>query len=287
MSGLIKLYILLFVIVSFLPGCKRFDKDEPVPSLISVKNASLSCDSITQGSMRHKISDVWVNINGNLQGIYEMPVTFPVIAEGRNNISLRAGIKVNGIAASRAFHPFLNSFTVDTNLLPDMVTGLSPVFTYNSLTKFTWMENFQNNGFTLDRTDKSDTVMVAESDSLNMQQRYGVFRIDATRDVFQYKSTETYTLPSNGSPSYLEIDYQCNHPIVVGLIIHKLQQQIETPLIVLNPHPGSFNHIYIDLTDEASRNPDAAYYNIFIGATLGYGYTSGEVKIDNIKLLQY
>lgn len=278
---------LLSATLIIISSCKKFNKEEPIPSYIKITKSTLSCDSILQGTTNSNISDIWVNIEGNRQGIYELPVNFPVIGTGSSLITLRAGIKTNGIAASRIIYPFFSTINIDTTLTPENQLTLAPVFTYLPETIFSWLENFQGNGFSLARTSKSDTLMYTKSDSINPLQKYGVFYIDAIRQNFYYKSTDHYVLPSNGSAVFLELDYQCDHPFVFGLIINKYQQSIETPVIYLNPHPNSFNHIYIDLSYIVSQNSDALDYDIFFGASLYSTYTKGEVKIDNIKLIHF
>ncbi len=287
---MLKLNIIFYTIsitLILLSSCKKFDKEEPLPAYIRISKVNLLCDSITQGSSQNNISDIWVNLDGGIQGIYEVPVNFPIIANGSHNLILRAGIKVNGVSASRIIYPFYNQISIDTNITPEQQLNINPNFTYLSNTQFAWLENFQNNGFTLDRVTNSDTLLYTITDSINTNQKYGVFYIDTVRNSFKYKSTEKYVLPTNGSAVFLELDYQCNQPFQIGVIINKLTMSIETPIIFINPHSDSFNHIYIDLSYIISQNIDAINYNILFGGSLQPGYTNGEIKIDNIKLIHF
>jgi hypothetical protein len=282
-----KIFTLLSVFsVIIFTSCKKFDKEEKIPSYIRIKNSILSCDSISQGSNRHNLCDVWVNIDGNRQGTYELPVVFPVLNTGNHVVQLRAGIKSNGIAANRMPYPFLNLYSIDTLLTPNNILELTPIYKYNSLTVFNWKENFENNGFTLARMSKSDTVLTVGTDPLNNQQHYGEYHIDSNHPVFQYKSNEAYEalLSSN---VFLEFDYKCNYPIVVGMILNKVNSSIETDILVVNPHPNSFNHIYVNLGTTLLANIDAIDFNIFFGASLENGYDHGYAYIDNIKLLHF
>ncbi len=282
-------FLLISVALIFFSSCKKFNKEEPIPLYIKIPKCTLNCDSILQGSTISNITDIWVNINGNRQGTYELPVNFPVISSGNSKITFRAGIKANGIAASRVIYPFYNTIDIDTTLTPETQLTFSPVFTYVPDAVFGWLENFQGNGFSLERTSNSDTLLYTGIDSINPLKRYGVFYIDAIRQKFQYKSTESIHIPSNGTAVFLELDYQCNHPFFVGVYKNTTIQSIASNIIYLNPHPNSFNHIYIDLSYYISQNNDAIDYNIFFGSSLdsGSGYTKGEVKIDNIKLIHF
>ena len=135
----------------------------------------------------------------------------------------------------------------------------------------------------------SDTTMVTETDTANISQHYAEFHIDAIHKNLQYKSSQAFDKYSVGSTVYLEFDYQCNHPIFVGIVINSFQQSVEHVLIILNPRPDSFNHIYVDIGTTLMSNPDADNFNIVFGASLDEqeGYTSGYGRIDNIKLLHF
>jgi len=280
-----KISLYLFLLCFTISSCHKWDKEEKIPSYIQITNASLQTNVSTEGVNTHKITDVWVNIDGNLQGIYEMPVTFPVLETGKHLITIRAGIKVNGIAASRAPYPFYNMYNIDTILPKGEILKLNPTFSYKSETKFAWIEDFEGNGFSLDKMIGSDTILYVVTDS--NENLYGRFNIDAIRQKFYYKSSEAYQLPINGSAVFLELDYRCTHPFTIGLLVNKLQSSIANDIIVLNPHPHSFNHIYIDLTYTVTQNMEAVNYNVIFRSVLQDGYTEGKIEIDNIKLLHF
>lgn len=277
-------YILISIIFISI-SCEKLDKEEKIPSYISVYKSSIQTNYANQGAATSNIADVWVNIDGNRQGTYEIPTTFPVLETGRHKVTLRAGIKVNGIAASRIIYPFFDMINIDTVLEEGKKVIINPVYSYKLATVFAWREDFQGNGFSLDKCLESDTLLYVITDSVG--NRYGKFSIDAIRKRFYYKSAESYVLPMNGTAIFLEFDYRCNHPITVGLLINKLQTSISTPILVINPHPTTFNHIYVDLSYVVNYNFDALNFNIIFQAALQDGYTKGEAEIDNIKLIHF
>ncbi len=279
-----KIIIYSLLLIIFF-SCSKWDKEEKIPSYIQIVNATVEPIVANEEINTHKITDVWVNINGNLQGIYEMPVTFPVLETGRHILTIRAGIKVNGIAASRAPYPFYNMLNIDTILPEGKILKLSPKFSYKSETIFAWVEDFEGNGFSLDRMTGSDTLLYTATDT--NQNSFGVFYIDAIRQKFYYKSSEAYQLPINGSAVFLELNYRCTHPFTVGLLVNKLQSSVANDILIINPHPNGFNHIYIDLTYTVTQNMDALDYNVIIRSTLQDDYTNGKIEIDNIKLLHF
>lgn len=82
-------------IISSLISCKKTDL---VPSYIHIEKIDVSTVYELYGSDSHKITDAWVYVDGDLQGIYELPATFPILATGQHTIMVRPGIKLNGIA---------------------------------------------------------------------------------------------------------------------------------------------------------------------------------------------
>lgn len=278
-------FYFLIVIIFIVSSCKKWDKEEKIPSYISVYHATIQTDVANQGAATSNIADVWVNIDGNRQGTYEIPTTFPVLETGRRKITLRAGIKVNGIAASRIIYPFFDMINIDTVLQEGKKIIINPVYSYKSSSIFAWREDFQGNGFSLDKTTESDTLLYVIADSLG--NKYGKFTIDAIRQRFYYKSAEAYTLPKNGTAIFLEFDYRCNHPFTVGLLVNKLQTSVSTPILVINPHPTKFNHIYVDLSYIVNYNLDALNFNVIFQTVLQDGYTTGYAEIDNIKLIHF
>jgi len=103
------IFLFLFGIFLF-QSCKKADINDGVPSYISIP--SIKVDSIQSGvgSNSNKITDAWIYFDNNLQGVYPLPATFPVLLQGKQNISIKAGIKNNGIAATRAKYPFYDYY---------------------------------------------------------------------------------------------------------------------------------------------------------------------------------
>ena len=87
MSRIASIILILLVI-----SCKKDVNN--IPSYVSINSIALSSDATDN------ITDAWVYIDDNLQGVYELPANFPVLAEGKHSLRVRAGIKDNGIAGT-------------------------------------------------------------------------------------------------------------------------------------------------------------------------------------------
>src|ERR1035437_8120947 len=155
------------LLVVTIVSCEIYNPAEPIPAYIHInkitlaKNLSGFPNSSTgdEGSLSNKITDAWVYIDEQLIGCFELPITFPVLSEGIHQVRIRAGIKINGIAATRAPYPFYNDFTQTITLEKGAKMNLTPSVTYNSNTHFAIMESFESVAHTMVKSIHSDTTL--------------------------------------------------------------------------------------------------------------------------------
>ena len=101
---------------AFVSSCNIINPAEPVPAYLHVDSFSVKTDPLTQGSSSHRIVDAWVFVDGNIVGAFEMPVNVPVLSAGMHKVTVRPGILVNGIAATRSIYPFYSGYDTVMNL---------------------------------------------------------------------------------------------------------------------------------------------------------------------------
>src|SRR5436190_18776076 len=132
-------FLILFFFLS-LHSCEVINPDEEIPSYVRVENISLVTDTFTQGSASQKITDVWLYVDDQPLGVYEMPVSIPVLAEGPHALAIRAGVIVNGIASTRVYYPFYAFYNETVNLTRGTITTVSPTVNYFSGAVFSLQE---------------------------------------------------------------------------------------------------------------------------------------------------
>ena len=91
-------YLLILLVLS---SCQKEDTGG-IPTYLKIDNITLD-----EGNTTSNITDAWVYVNGQLQGVYELPAKFPVLEQGNTDIKVYAGIKNNGIAARRVHILFI------------------------------------------------------------------------------------------------------------------------------------------------------------------------------------
>lgn len=269
-------------IISSLISCKKTDL---VPSYIHIDKIDITTAYELFGSNSSKITDAWVYVDGDLQGIYELPATFPILATGQHTITIRPGIKLNGIAMSRAYYPFYEPYETTVDLVAEQVDTINPSVTYYA-NKIHWKEDFETAGVSLVKFSVSDTNFIQTQDSTKVfeGQSSGIASLNATYDYVCSVSDEIFDIPQNQSAVFLELNYKTDVPLGVGMyavLSTGQNEKIET--MIINPNT-SWNKIYINLTYSANVSSNTTGFRIYFEA-YNDSLATAEILLDNIKLL--
>ena len=281
-----KLILCLIPIILGIHSCEIINPEEEIPSYIHIDSFQLQInDSIKEGSSSHKITDAWVFIDDELLGTFELPVTLPVLNEGKHILKIRAGIKVNGIADTRDKYPFYDFFTENINLIRGATIEVNPVVEYFNTTVFEWIEDFNGVGISLEPKSNSDTTIknINASSLVFEGNGSGEIIMDSNMDFAEVFTSSDYQLPKNKTPVYLELNYKNNFVFTIGIYANNPTQSIQNNIIWINPS-SEWNKIYIDLTQHVSQEINALDFKIFFGV-LNSNNESPEIYLDNIKLL--
>ena len=284
------LYILILLL--FTSSCSFFDKQEDIPSYIHIKKFNLSTTS-AQGTNSNSINDVWVFINGNAMGVFELPCTIPYLGDGNSRITLYAGIIDDGISAIRKIYPFYTNFVIDKVLTRGMVDTLSPSTTYFdpplcNIDK----EEFEDAGVKF-IADPTSTINVAKTNvagDVFEDQYSGIINMNSADFFMKSIYTTNFAFPGNGGQAYVEINYKNNVEFTIGLEITEPLNVINTDNTRINPSYDIndnlvWKKIYVNLTDVINLHPNATNYRVYIKAMNPNASNGLFVLIDNFKVL--
>ena len=295
-------------------SCNKFEGSQTVPSYIHIE--SIEVDSLTDyfvyGANTHKITDAWVYIDDNEIGCFELPSTFPVLKKGPHKVTIRGGIKVNGISASRDKYPFYNSCIYqNVNLVEDSIVNLSPVLTYYPIgegVNVAWMEDFENTNSLLP-SGSSDTGMVRFTGSEAWHSANSFFsgKVELPPDTMDFTVITAdefdFYKGTYGVYCLLEMDYNCNDTFFVGVQYFKNYQLEMMPLVKVTPtdkehdKPQRWNKIYINIGPMMNDNINSSYFKVYFTSDLttdqdiAYGNIYHPINepryyyFDNLKLL--
>jgi len=278
-------FIISFTLVAHL-SCK--DDTNMLPAYLEADSFTLETTSV-QGTNSHRINDIWVYLNDDIQGVYELPCKFPVLAEGKHRVHIKAGILMNGISATRIFYPFFNTIEMNIDFNRGTTHTLNLNTTYSPDVVFKWMENFEDGGISLESTLKSEVDIIKSSEAGDIFE--GNFSakavLDSGKSIFECQTIDAFQLPKYGAPVFLEMNYKTNSKVHVGVFAYSSAQLIQRAVLVLN-ETDTWRKIYINLTNAVSENINATEYRVFFGMLKNDDENiQATCYFDNIKLIHF
>ena len=269
-------------------SCEKFSGDQTVPAYMKIDSIRLTTDYSTQGTAIHNITDAWVYIDGQLIGTFQLPATFPILQQGSHTLMVFPGVKKDGIASTRISYPFYQEITKTINLVPDKTLELGTLSTtYNTKTKFIWKEDFDDVAITLDTTAAATTKikLTAIDSPLTLEGLHSaIIELDTVGATFACVSHSTFTIPN--SAVFLEMNFNINTYLLVGVYVTTFGLINEVPIITLNPTNDNWKKIYIDLTTTLNAYTGATTFRVYyyLKNTTGDHY---RILLDNIKVLSF
>lgn len=291
------------LLVCSIISCSEEKLRAKKPVYISIPELLVSTTYNIEGTSHQKITTVWMEINNESVGAFEMPANIPVILkEGLNKITIYEGISMNGIGASRAIYDRLKPIEFELEYSPSnsgkadtiVLSEENRTTSYADFANIELLETFDNAGINFEPTDKSDTSIIQSKDPSTYfinptnpsepNGRCGIMYTTADRPYCEVATISQYNLPGGGSNVYLEMNYKSNIPITVGIFAETTSTIEQKTTLGINPRQD-WNKIYVNLVTEVSSFPGDPKFKIFIAASHQSAVDTGYVYLDNIKLV--
>ena len=109
-----------FALTAMFAGCGLWsDKPgDPYEVIISSFDLVTTAD---QGTSSNNINEVWVYTETDVLGVFPLPASIPYITDPNvdvSNLVIQAGIRVNGISATRKPYPFYKAMELEVENIP-------------------------------------------------------------------------------------------------------------------------------------------------------------------------
>jgi hypothetical protein len=278
------LYLFSFCVTLFYVSCNKQKLKSPQASFLVVADPQLITSS-NQGANSHKITDMWLYVNDNFQGIFPIGGVMPVVATGNAEIVLYAGIKNNGIAATRLPYTFYQQVKFNQPVEAGQTYTYTPVFEYLSNANFRYVEGFEGTtpGLSFIGVGNTTYSLVTDPNKVYGGTGHSLFMtMDNANPIGEIQSASSITgLPAGGASVYLELNYKNNQPFQVGIIGGGTDQR---QIITINPS-DDWNKIYVQLTTGISTSPSYTNYKLYIKATKTV--SDPEIYLDNFKVISF
>ncbi|GJM32993.1 MAG: hypothetical protein DHS20C18_19940 [Saprospiraceae bacterium] len=277
-------------------ACDIINPAEEIPAFIYVPAFELQTDPATEGSNSSNITDVWVTSEGDFLGVYSLPARIPLLKSGDTQLSLRAGIKDNGINSTRDIYPFYKNYETTVDLQPNETDTIRPVITYRDDIKFSLIENFENGNNhqfqELRSGEEANKIVVTTQDAF--EGASARILLDTASSFVELATVDRYPdLIKNGLLVYLEVNYRSEVPVIFGLVGYDVSDPFNSfPLYDPGFSPkGEWNKIYFNLSVLAIEGDFDQYqvgFNAFIPVEGGQlTLDKAQLQLDNIKLVHF
>lgn len=295
--------LLVSVSALSLSSCDIINPREEEPSWIRIDSFSLRPNpenAGSEGSLSHDIVDAWVFVDDEMIGIFELPVTIPILEEGKHKLTVGPGIKVSTVSTLRDNYLFYEALTdEDFELKRGEITAVNPVVRYRSKGEnyeYLVVEDFNdpNKVIQFDTVSGSNAGMEITTDPALVFEGAGsgVINIGADDSVVVVKTRETFELPNLNKIVYMELNYYTDFEVTLGVYVNNNVYQDEiVDYLTLRPTTDSekkWKKAYVALTSVISNAANPVdyyfYFNVNFGDD-GVAGKDGKVMIDNVKLL--
>lgn len=287
-----KIELYLFVIVLFFIGSCDIKK-EPIPAYIHIKPFDVNVNiNGSQGTKEQQITDAWVSdvVTGDFLGVYELPATLPIIAEGNTKLVIAPGILENGIRVTPNMYSLLTEYETEIDLTPNVIDTIQPTTQYDSRVFFHYTEDFEGTNNTLDEV--IDTTIFTEINFFEAPLAFEGssigFVLDEDNPKMEVATSTFMDLPTKGDFTVMEMHYKNEGILQIALLGYEDYNSSPalTYFFALNPQ-SDWNKVYIDLTNQlVGFGSRFKHFKVLFGAQIPSGKTTSTYLIDNIKVLE-
>lgn len=272
--------------------CDIINPEESIPAFLYIEPFTLQTNELEQGSASEKITEVWVTVNDEFLGAYQLPATVPVLMSGEADLFLEAGIKDNGIGSTPEIYPFYQAYETTITLMPDQTVTVSPTTSYDRNTRFALIEDFETGTTVFQDTLLGNSGLQASNTEPFEGNFSGKIQLSTDDPVIELATIGTFTDLTDRTPFvYLEVNYKSDAPVVFGLAGSSGPGDVN---VVFEPgfNPkATWNKIYFNLSGLLATSPYAGHklaLRAFIPTENGQlTLNNATVCLDNIKLVHF
>lgn len=295
--------LVLGSLIYFTSACSPGEAAKP--TYIQIDALHLETDYAEEGTAHSNFTTVWLTLNGQSLGAYELPALLPaILKEGSNTLRIEAGINTNGISSFRAINTSFTPISYELNYTssgadPDtiIIPDADLVVNYRSFYEINIVEDFDEPGINFQRTNFSDTnfVKVDDADSIfeftpfgsnspEPNSESGLIILDDLNPRADLISVVTYDIPIGTQNVYLEVSYRTNAQVGFGLQGNLPSGPRNDITAVVLPK-DEWNKIYINLVSEFQAYQGASSYQVIIRAQKPDNLNEARIYLDNIKMV--
>lgn len=283
--------ITLLFLLAFLFSCA---KEQPKAAWLKIDHWDFveNPDAVNnQGELSHNFTQVFVNMDGEFIGSFELPAKIPIIAEnGDHDFVILPGVISNdGMMALKTRYPFAEQYQGTINLIQDDTVSVIPTTRYFSNLNFL-LEDFESPSMQLDVAEESLATLGRDNDPEFLQwgNRYGKVELNEIDSIITFMTTFETVLPKLATKVYLEFDYLNTNSMLTSIVSHGNGQFYDDPFLIAAPQEegkAKWKHAYYNLEKVVSFRQTVPINEAQFQLILDDELTSSYIYIDNIKII--
>ncbi len=298
-----KFPIFFLSITLAVASCTVFDPPLVVPAYGHIDSVHFTIigNPDTQGTVSATIPAVWVYLDDNPVGAFQLPCTFPMVASnGSHSIKIFSGISAADGNSAYNINPFYQYYAVSANLQQGKTTVFKPTSFYYSWVIFKLMEDFESelvnskpahiinyggNGTVGGGSDTYMTVVGSPKSDVFEGHHSGRVVVTPGKPYYIGMTDPDEALPhTNGTPVYMEANYKCTTYLSVGMFEEDSLIQISP--VVISP-TSTWKKLYVDLNTSIQTYNLFPDYRIYFSMRLDSadGHNADTLLLDNIKII--
>lgn len=273
-------FIILILFISVGQSCNIINPKERVPTYIHIDSFQFT------GLGSSEITSVTVFYNNNPIGSFDLPVTFPVMAEGSGKLLFAPCINSNGQNDRLVQYPFYRQDTFSFDAKPGAIITYNPKTNYVPAAKFLMISDFEYGQINMSKANGNRGISVVTDPSMIFEGNgSGTIVLNAVGDSSVDSSNSAFAIPAG--ETFVEFDYKTSIPFAVGFLDNYSSLYVGNQYYIAGVSPSDrWRKFYLNVTGYRSVY-SAASYNFFLKTFLLDGQTSGRLLIDNIKLVTF
>lgn len=260
-------------------------EDGEIPAYVELTSYSLSTLP-GEGSASHKITDAWLFVEGRSIGAYQLPAEIPILGDGPTKLDIFPVIKENGVQAFSIMYPFYTKMDTVFDLEVAESRRLELSTTYSKDVNFAIIEDFEGSHFFTQEIDGNDGTKI-EIDRTDVFEGTSSGKIVLTQqDSIIEAGWHQFFFPGRGGTVFIELDYKCNIPFIVGLRGSKDGTFIKLYENFINTK-DTWNKIYFNVSELIEPEVFDQYHPVIVGVRPdNLEEDEAVIHVDNFKLIR-
>ncbi len=296
-----RIRLLNFIIVGILfsiTSCDIVNPEEPIPAYLVIPEFILNTELATEGTNSHKITEAHIFVANELIGVFTLPATVPVLAEGVQEVQIFPAIRPNGLGDITEIYPFYRRYQTTVDFVPGNIETIIPVTEYSDNVKFFFepQESFEDGtfAFAIDIDGDPATTIELTNQEVFEGNGSGIIELEKADAQMELGSNLITELPTaTSAATFLELNYKTEASFLVGIIGYDSQGRIIYSLIDKGVNPrDDWNKIYFDFTEEmidlvSVEDQLAGWRLVIVSDLFEEEADQANIFLDNIKLVQF